>query len=119
MLSGIRISFYTEDEIRKLSVVRITSASTYDRGVPRIEGLNDPRLGVSHQTAKCPTCNQVNCDQHMGYIELARPVYRLATINYAIQVLRCVCRHCAKAKFTDHEASVFSSWSPKDKLRAI
>jgi DNA-directed RNA polymerase II subunit RPB1 len=119
MLSGIRISFYTEEEIRKLSVVRITSSSTYDRGVPRVEGLNDPRMGVSHQTAKCPTCNLVNCDQHMGYIELARPVYRLATINYAIQVLRCVCRHCAKPKFTNQEASAFSSWSPKDKLRAI
>lgn len=116
-LSGIRVAFYTEDEIRKLSVAKVTNAATYDRGVPRLEGLNDPRLGISHQTTRCPTCNEIHCDQHMGYVELARPVYRLGAINYVIQVLRCVCRTCAKPKYED--ISAFATYSPKDKLRAV
>jgi DNA-directed RNA polymerase beta' subunit len=116
-LSGIRVAFYTEDEIRKLCVAKVTNAATYDRGIPRLEGLNDPRLGISHQTTRCPTCNEIHCDQHMGYVELARPVYRLGAINYVIQILRCVCRACASPKYDD--ISPFQNYSPKDKLRAV
>ena len=116
-LAGIRVAFYTEDEIRKLCVAKVTNAATYDRGIPRLEGLNDPRLGISHQTTRCPTCNEIHCDQHMGYIELARPVYRLGAINYVIQILRCVCRACASPKYED--ISAFKNYSPKEKLRAV
>lgn len=98
-IKSIQLHFYTEEEIRKLCVVRITNASTYDRGIPRLSGVNDPRLGIGHHTAKCPTCNRINCDQHLGYIQFSRPVYRIGTINFLIQVLRCICRHCAHPKF--------------------
>lgn len=103
-LQSIQLKFYREDEIRKF-VVRVTNASTYDRGIPRLQGVNDPRLGLTHQTAKCPTCAKVNCDQHLGYIQLAKPVYKIGTINYALQVLRCVCRNCAEPKFWFRNAS--------------
>ena len=107
MLKGIRLVSYSEDEIRKLCVAEVKNASTYDRGIPRLYGVNDPRLGLTHQTAKCPTCAKINCDQHMGYIQLAKPVYKIGMINYALQVLRCVCRNCAKPKF-------WSEGSPHD-----
>lgn len=100
MLSGIRLRYYTDSEIKSLAVVRVQNASTYDRGVPKLEGINDPRMGVVDHTVRCPTCYLANCDQHFGYIQLSKPVYRVGTINTVMLVLRCVCRECAKPKFT-------------------
>lgn len=98
-LSQIRLRYYSDDEVRKLAVVKVHNASTYDRGVPKIDGINDPRLGVVDHTVRCPTCYKANCDQHFGYVELARPVYRLGTVNTVMLILRCVCRECARPKF--------------------
>lgn len=110
-LSNIKLRYYTDDEIRALAVVKVTHAGTYDRGVPKLEGLNDPRLGLVDHTIRCPTCFKSNCDQHYGYIELAKPVYRLGVINLMLMILRCVCRECAKPKFTfaDSDTSSVSS----------
>lgn len=98
-LSKIRLRYYTDDEIKALAVVRVTNPSSYDRGVPKTDGVNDARMGLIDHTVRCPTCFKANCDQHFGYIDLARPVYRLGSINTVIMVLRCVCRECARPKF--------------------
>lgn len=79
--------------------MQVQNASTYDRGIPKLEGVTDPRLGVVDHTIRCPTCNKGSCDQHLGYIELARPLYRLGTLNLVLMILRAVCRQCAKPKF--------------------
>lgn len=126
-LSSIKLRYYTDDEIRALAVVRITHAGTYDRGVPKLEGLNDPRLGLVDHTIRCPTCFKSNCDQHYGYIELARPVYRVGIINTVIMILRMLCRECAKPKFSFSEndtGQVFigpaiTSKNAKERLRII
>lgn len=125
-LSSIKLRYYTDDEIRALAVVRVTHAGTYDRGVPKLEGLNDPRLGLVDHTIRCPTCFKSNCDQHYGYIELARPVYRVGVINTVLMILRLMCRECAKPKFSlDEDSSqVFVSQgildkNPKERLRLV
>ena len=98
-LSAIRLRYYTDDEIKALAVVRVTNPSSYDRGVPKTDGVNDARMGLIDHTVRCPTCFKANCDQHFGYVDLARPVYRLGSINTVIMVLRTLCRECAKPKF--------------------
>lgn len=98
-LSKIRLRYYTDEEIKKLCVVRVEHASTYDRGVPKTDGVNDARMGLNDHTVRCPTCFKANCDQHPGYVELARPVYKLGTVNTVLMILRCVCRECARPKF--------------------
>jgi len=98
-LSAIRLRYYTDDEIKALAVVRVTNPSSYDRGVPKTDGVNDARMGLIDHTVRCPTCFKANCDQHFGYIDLARPVYRLGSINTVIMILRAVCRECARPKF--------------------
>jgi DNA-directed RNA polymerase II subunit RPB1 len=98
-LTGIRLRYYTDEEIKILAVVKVLHASTYDRGVPKTDGINDARMGLIDHTVRCPTCFKANCDQHFGYIELARPVYRLGSINTVLMVLRSVCRECARPKF--------------------
>ena len=98
-LSRIRLRYYTDAEIKDLAVVKVLHASTYDRGVPKTDGINDARMGLIDHTVRCPTCFKANCDQHFGYIELAKPVYRLGSINTVLMVLRSVCRECARPKF--------------------
>lgn len=129
MLQGIQLRYLTNDEIRKLAVVKVQNASTYDRGVPKLEGVTDPRLGVVDHTIRCPTCNKGSCDQHLGYIELARPVYRLGTLNLVLMILRSVCRQCARAKFWTQESdpdecvvlseTILNMRPGKERLRAI
>jgi DNA-directed RNA polymerase II subunit RPB1 len=98
-LNAIRLRYYTDDEIKALAVVKVTNPSSYDRGVPKTDGVNDARMGLIDHTVRCPTCFKANCDQHFGYVDLARPVYRLGSINTVIMILRTVCRECAKPKF--------------------
>ena len=129
MLQGIQLRYYTNDEIRKLAVVKVQNASTYDRGVPKLEGVTDPRLGLVDHTIRCPTCNKGSCDQHIGYVELGRPVYRLGTLGLVLMVLRSVCRGCAKAKFATEAGdppelvvlneSILNMRAGKERLRAI
>jgi len=98
-LSQIRLRYYTNEEIRRLGVVEVQHASTYDRGMPKEFGVNDARMGLVDHTVRCPTCFLSNCGQHFGYVELDKPVYRLGTINLVLLLLRTVCRECAKPKF--------------------
>lgn len=98
-LTSIRLRYYTDDEIRALAVVKVLNSSTYDRGVPKENGVNDPRMGVVDHTVRCPTCFKSNCDQHFGYIDLVRTVYRLGSITTVIMILRSVCRECSRPKF--------------------
>jgi DNA-directed RNA polymerase II subunit RPB1 len=117
-LTGIRLRYYTDDEVRSLAVVEVQHASTYDRGVPKADGINDARMGLIDHTVRCPTCYKANCDQHFGFIELARPVYRLGTINTVIMVLRAVCRECARPKI-EPDPSLLAGPPSRERLRAI
>jgi len=117
-LSGLRLRYYSDDEIRALAVVKVLNASTYDRGVPKIDGVNDARMGLSDHTIRCPTCYKSNCNQHYGYIELARPVFRLGSINIVLMILRSVCRECASPKFTEDQLKN-ATGTIKDRLKTI
>lgn len=125
-LSRIKLGYYSQSEIKKLSVIKVTHAGTYDRGVPKLEGLNDPRLGLVDHTIRCPTCFKSNCDQHYGYVELHRPVFRVGILNTVILLLRCFCRECAKPKFSFDETAneiyineTTQRLGPKERLRII
>ena len=125
-LSRIKLGYYSEKEIKKLSVIKVTHAGTYDRGIPKLEGLNDPRLGLVDHTIRCPTCFKSNCDQHYGYVELHKPVFRVGILNTVILILRCFCRECAKPKFSfkDSIGQIYINESTqrlnaKERLRVI
>lgn len=118
-LSGIRLRYYTDDEIRALAVVQVQHASTYDRGVPKTDGINDARMGLIDHTVRCPTCYKANCDQHFGFVELVRPVYRLGTINTVLMILRAVCRECGRPKSDAAHDAATSLVPSRERLRQI
>ena len=95
---GVQFSIIGPDEIRNRSVVEITKHDTYEKEIPIIKGIFDPRMGVTDMGKICKTCGQKNmdCPGHFGHIELARPVYHYHFINTLVKVLKCVCFRCSK-----------------------
>ena len=97
--TGLRYSFYTDDELRKLSVCKVDSAEqrdTLQRPLPG--GLYDPAMGPTDQYGSCVTCglDYATCPGHMGRIELAMPVYVPALFPSLVQLLRGSCLHCGR-----------------------
>ena len=94
---GVQFSIMGPEEIRNRSVVEIVKHETYDKDIPVIKGLFDPRMGTTDMDKICGTCgqNNINCPGHFGHIELARPVYHYQFINIILKILKCTCIHCS------------------------
>jgi DNA-directed RNA polymerase II subunit RPB1 len=95
---GLQFSMLSPDEIRKNSVVHITSRDTFFANKPVIGGLFDPRMGVLEKGMICPTDGHdyLNCVGYFGHIELAQPVFFPQHIKEAIKICRCVCFNCSQ-----------------------
>lgn len=95
---GIQFSILSPDEIRKGSVVEITTQTPYEGNEPKIGGLFDPRMGVLENGKICRSCGQTNhgCPGHFGHYELIRPVYFFQFLPMVQAILRCICVKCSK-----------------------
>lgn len=88
---------YTEEEILKLSVVRVRTPATYDRlGNPLQGGLYDPAMGPVESRSLCVTCglSMKDCPGHMGHLPLSLHVYNPLTLATVFQALRVKCFGC-------------------------
>lgn len=81
-----------------MSVCEVTSTELYEQGLPKANGLNDPRLGTLDYRMKCQTClmDVKNCPGHFGHLNLVKPVYHYGFIGAVLRVLRCVCCSCGR-----------------------
>jgi len=86
------------EEIRKNSVVEVTSRDTYINNKPVVGGLFDPRMGVLEPGIICPTdgFTYIDTPGYFGHIELARPVFFIQHIKEIMKICRCVCFKCSK-----------------------
>lgn len=89
---GIQFGLMSPEEIRRQSVVQVTTAK------PGIGGLSDPRMGVLEAQLLCPTDghNNIHCPGFFGHIELARPVFWSQYFDTIVNVLKCVCFSCSE-----------------------
>ena len=96
-IKGIRFGLFNEKEIRRLSVVQVTETTVYEKGLPKVNGINDHRMGCVDRKLKCGTCrHQVeNCNGHFGHIELPFPIYHPGYIDVVLKILRSVCFFCS------------------------
>lgn len=88
---------FTPDEIKKLSVIKITTPLTFTPfGHTLPGGLYDPALGPMQYGAKCSTCSgsMLQCPGHMGHIELPLPVINPLFRQAIITFLSCSCLNC-------------------------
>jgi DNA-directed RNA polymerase II subunit RPB1 len=92
---GVQFGVFSPDEIKRRSVVEITTPSPADGA---LGGLFDPRMGVLENGKVCRTCGQNNngCPGHFGHYVLARPVYYTQFFKQVKSILKCICFRCSK-----------------------
>ncbi|KAM6592751.1 hypothetical protein CsatA_000454 [Cannabis sativa] len=96
-VEAVQFSFYTDEEVRKQSFVKITSPNLLDnveRPIPG--GLYDPALGSLDERTLCKSCGQrsFSCPGHCGHIDLVSPVYNPMLFNILYSHLQRTCFFC-------------------------
>lgn len=108
-IDRIQFSVLGPEELRRLSVTKdgITSPMATENGLPKRDGINDPRQGCLDRSNRCLTCsgNQNQCPGHFGHINLVKPVFHLGFINVVIKILRSVCYNCSKLKIDKNDSN--------------
>lgn len=95
---GVQFSILSPEEIRRNSMVEVTSRDTYINNKPVVGGLFDPRMGVLEPGTVCPTdgLTYIDTPGYFGHIELARPVFFIQHLKEIMKICRCVCFKCSK-----------------------
>ena len=95
---GVQFSMLSPEEIRKNSVVEITTRDTYINNKPKVGGLFDPRMGVLEPGYICPSdgYTYIDCPGYFGHIELARPVFFIQHIKEIMKICKVICLKCSK-----------------------
>jgi len=99
LIDEIRFGVVSPQEIRKLSVVEIQTADTYDEdGAVIPSGLMDSRLGVLEPGQRCRTCGNTatRCPGHFGHIELAVPIVHVEFTKKIHDLLQAFCKNCGR-----------------------
>lgn len=88
-----------------MAVVRVVDTTLYYRGLPNSGGLLDPLMGSVDRRHLCASCmrDAKTCQGHIGYIELAYPMYHIGFIETVIKVLRTVCFACSRLCATEED----------------
>ena len=101
-IEGVNFSFYTEKEIKALSVCRVASATDYDPLGNCIQGgLYSPEMGpATSRDRDCRTCGLPfrECPGHFGHINLCVPVWNPNLFNTIYRLLRYKCFNCNRLK---------------------
>ena len=114
---GIQFSMLSPEEIRKNSVVEVTSRDTYNNNKPVVGGLFDPRMGVLEPGMICPTDGMTYIDTpgYFGHIELSRPVFAIQHMKDIIKIVRSVCYKCSKLLINKNQHKHILSRSEEDR----
>jgi DNA-directed RNA polymerase II subunit RPB1 len=109
-VKGIQFSIMSAEDIRKHSVVHVTSPDLYDKNVPKMNGLYDLRMGTTDKSLLCETCKSdiLNCQGHFGHIELAFPVYNVCYLKQVFKILQCVCMKCSRVLLSNDHKQMFT-----------
>ncbi|KAL9951314.1 hypothetical protein ACROYT_G043957 [Oculina patagonica] len=109
-LDGVKLSLYTPEETKKLSVKKLSNPETFDALLhPNFGGLYDPALGPTDKDDLCGTCaqNYIYCPGHFGHLELPLPVYHPLFFKELLKILRSSCFKCGDLLFSRTVKHVF------------
>ena len=118
---GVQFSMLSPDEIRKASVVEVTSKETYMNGKPVAGGLFDVRMGVLEPGLICRTDGYTYIDTpgYFGHIELARPVFHIQHLKEIMKILKCVCFKCSRLLLNKDLHKHVLNMSPEDRWNYV
>ncbi|GMF49967.1 unnamed protein product [Phytophthora fragariaefolia] len=108
-VTEVAFGFYSDAEIRELSVKQLTSRLSFDSlNNPVVGGLYDPALGPVDFNMICPTCHQTQkeCPGHLGHIELPVPVYNPVLFGQMLNLLKRKCFTCHKFRVASARSRV-------------
>ena len=97
---GVQHDIWDEDDLRKRSVVGVTTPETFKDGEPVPQGLFDPAMGPMMPHVTCVTCGQdtKQCLGHFGHYDLHEPVFHPLFMKYALAHCRTHCMSCGAPK---------------------
>ena len=112
----IKFSILSPEDIKKMSVVKITEATIYYRGLPNSGGINDALMGTVDRRLLCGTCMKdvKVCQGHIGHIELPFPMYHISFFDTVLKILRMVCFSCSRLSVTEYETCPDNAESRKN-----
>jgi DNA-directed RNA polymerase II subunit RPB1 len=118
---GVQFSMFSPDEIRKNSVVEVTSRDTYINNKPVVGGLFDPRMGVLEPGIICPTdgLTYIDTPGYFGHIELARPVFFIQHIKEIMKIMKCICFKCSKILLNKNHHKHILNWSAEERWKYV
>ncbi|KAL4705922.1 hypothetical protein ACJJTC_017504 [Scirpophaga incertulas] len=101
----VQFLMFSDDDVKKLSVVKITSTASFDfLGNPIPGGLYDSSLGpIKDRNDFCATCGNVllHCPGHFGHIELPLVVMNPLFIKNIYTLFRISCLKCFRIQLND------------------
>ncbi|XP_057982426.1 DNA-directed RNA polymerase I subunit 1 isoform X2 [Malania oleifera] len=96
-VEAIRFSFYTDEEVKRMSFKKISDPNLLDDVQrPVLGGLYDPALGPLDELSSCKSCGQrsFHCPGHCGHIELVSTVYNPLLFDTLYSLLQKTCYFC-------------------------
>ncbi|MDE1851436.1 MAG: DNA-directed RNA polymerase subunit A' [Candidatus Micrarchaeota archaeon] len=112
VIDYIKFGVVNPDQIKKLSVAKLSVPDTYNEdGYPIEDGLLDQKLGVIDPGLICKTCGAraKTCPGHFGHIELVRPVIHSEFSKIVYMILQSTCRNCHRLMLSDEHLKNFGS----------
>jgi DNA-directed RNA polymerase subunit A' len=117
IINNIKFGIFSQDQIKKLSVAKLTVPDTYNEdGYPIDGGLLDQRLGVIDPGLICKTCGgrAKTCPGHFGHIELVRPVIHSEFAKIINMLLQATCQSCHRILLNNEEIAIFKDELTKE-----
>ncbi|MEM3736706.1 MAG: DNA-directed RNA polymerase subunit A' [Candidatus Bathyarchaeia archaeon] len=111
-IKKIKFGVQSPQEIRKLSVVELQEADTYDEdGAPIPMGLMDERMGTLEPRTRCKTCGNppAKCPGHFGHIELVTPVIHTGFTKIIHELLNLFCSECGRILLSDEKVEEYKA----------
>lgn len=93
VIDSVSFHPYSSEDQAALNVCSITTGEIY-----AVNGVNDPRMGVSEEDQECKTCFQsmISCTGHSGAIPMNIPIINPRFLKVIISLLKCICNCCGE-----------------------
>ncbi len=122
VINYIRFGIISPEEIKKMTVAKLTVPDTYNEdGYPIDGGLLDQRLGVIDPGLVCKTCGAraKTCPGHFGHIELVRPVVHSEFSKIIYLILQSTCQDCHRVLIDDKHIDAIKKLALEDEAEGV
>jgi len=118
---AVSIGLLNQDHLLRYSVCEVTEPSLYDKQVPRINSLQDLRMGPGEREWKCSTCGGFleTCKGHWGHFTFKLAVFHVSYLTSILRVLQCVCHSCSRFLLSPKDPRFAKIMSIQDPLKRL